>query len=363
LDALDQERQRLESQGNQELKAQPAPPQDYLQKQTYDYQPPIENYNQPPTNEYNPTQVQGQPEYGNSNNPKEAEQKIPSRGNSYMESKKEELKQWKLEQEKLKSMEKPQMNYNPPVQYQDQKPQQPSMDPEIEREMRRQKMEQELAEQMAKMNIENEKGMAGSSYAPPEPIQKREYGYPGKDEMNKGPSDYAPQAPHYGAEVQPPQPRISPDYAPKPVEPEIQAPAYIPQPRANPDYVPEARVNPDYMPQARPNPDYAPHNVNQNAPSAAAISKSREVTPAGGKSIRKQSEENKFNLSGYNQEMNGQNGVSGQNVYETSSHSYGNYDAKNLSKSYRILIVYRYTDEFKENRKSWISSSRIKQRI
>lgn len=55
--------------------------------------------------------------------------------------------------------------------------------------------------------------------------------------------------------------------------------------------------------------------------------------PAGGVSIRKQSEENKFSLSGYNdREMMNVSKKSGHSVYETSSGAYGNYDNDKLGK-------------------------------
>lgn len=59
--------------------------------------------------------------------------------------------------------------------------------------------------------------------------------------------------------------------------------------------------------------------------------KSEDATAAGGKSIRKQSEENKFTFSGYDDrsQMN-QSRRSGVSVYETSSQAYGNHESGQL---------------------------------
>jgi len=61
--------------------------------------------------------------------------------------------------------------------------------------------------------------------------------------------------------------------------------------------------------------------------------KAQGPVPAGGKSTRQQSEENKFTLSGYDEksQMN-QSRRSGVSVYETSSAAYGNYDIGQLGK-------------------------------
>lgn len=69
----------------------------------------------------------------------------------------------------------------------------------------------------------------------------------------------------------------------------------------------------------------------------AQAHKADDAVPAGGKSIRHQSEENKFMLSGYEErsQMN-QSRRSGVSVYETSSQAYGNYEPGQLGKWYCV---------------------------
>jgi len=183
-----------------------------------------------------------------------------------MDQKKEELRQWRAEQEKLQSLggpsastapepqyNHPESQYNPPAQ-------QPAMDPEYERELRKQQMEQELAEQMAKLNEQNSQGLAGNNYQDPQPTHDQNYG------------------------------------------------------RANPE-------------------SYGiPGRKSSNGGG---------VTPAGGKSIKSESEEHKFSLGpsedfapsgtphARNPDLIGHGGDSSKSIrsnYETSANSYGNYN-------------------------------------
>jgi len=207
-DALDQERERLESQGAQQREYE-----EYLAYQK-------SQTNQPQYEDQN---------YGQQQQYQEALQEPTKKGMSYMEQKKEELRRYQESQ---------QQNYGSSTQ-----PQNYQQEDENTQAHRRQDMEEALANEMKKMNLEN--------------------GY-GQDPQN------------------------------------------------------------EYQDR------HALHDYNraQDAPS-----KPTKGVPAGGVSIRKQSEDNKFTLSGYNdKEMMNQSKKSGHSVYETSSGSYGNYDMNTMGK-------------------------------
>ena len=80
--------------------------------------------------------------------------------------------------------------------------------------------------------------------------------------------------------------------------------------------------------------NYEAENYYQNSyPSypAPAAPKSKGMVPAGGKFVRKESEDNKFTLSGYqNSELKEISKNKGSSIYETSSKAYGSQNIEKL---------------------------------
>jgi len=193
-----------------------------------------------------------------------------SNGNSYMEQKKEELRRWKLSQERIRNAEVPPTMTNPP-QISSQPPMaDPNFSNEEERENRKRQLEARLAEQMAMMNVNAKQGSPQNDYPP------------------------------------------------------LEASQAVPQ-------------------QISQQPEYGYQN--DNPYQAPPIEKSSPNIPAGGKSIRKESEDNKFNLSGYDNNVMGNQDTNSQtpSYYVTSAQQYGNYKKDRLSKLLISCIYFRFS--------------------
>mmetsp|Transcript_36537 Transcript_36537/g.36135 ORF Transcript_36537/g.36135 Transcript_36537/m.36135 type:complete len:518 (-) Transcript_36537:23-1576(-) len=309
MDALDQERARLDSRnanlaGNDmggilqqpnEFNSDsihptgPSLPEPHPSTQNHptglnSYQPPAHNTYNDQTQVENPRKSHsrsGSNSYPQHFTPDAIQTDSQPKGMSYIEQKKEELRLWKLQQEKERPYQPHHVAPQP----------EPNISADQEKEERKRHMEKELEEQMAKMNMN-----------PPQPQNLPQESYPPQ------PTYEAPKEAYEGPEVAN-KARNSISYKAPPKE----APAYKPSSQDRMSR-PRRSQPPSYQPPV-------PH---------------RQMDMAAGDSTRKKNDDNSFSLSGgYGTRDLNRSALSPSvpNHFETSAMLYGNYGKENLSKA------------------------------